>query len=74
MTFEDLHAEALKLTPEAKTNLAHDLVMSLGGLSPEAIHDLWLAEAERSDDEMEQGKVQGIPGDEVLARLRARHS
>ena len=73
MTFEDLHSEALKLTPEAKTILAHDLVMSLEDLTPEAIHELWLAEAERRDTEMDEGKAKELPGDEVLARLRAKH-
>ena len=74
MTFEDLHSEALKLGPEAKANLAHDLIVSLGDLSPEGVHNLWLAEAERRDTEMVEGRVRALPGDEVLARLRARHS
>jgi len=34
---------------------------------------LWLAEAERRDEEMESGQIQGIPGDEVFGCLRARY-
>ena len=72
MTLEDLKREALALSPERRAALAHDIVISLEGLSPEMLESLWLDEAERRDREMDEGSSTGIPGDEVFARLRTR--
>jgi hypothetical protein len=38
----------------------------------EAWESLWLDEARRRDQEMDEGRVAGIPGDEVFARIRSR--
>ncbi|MDT0619524.1 addiction module protein [Salinisphaera sp. P385] len=35
---------------------------------------LWLDEAERRDEELASGKVKGIPGEEVFARIESRYS
>lgn len=75
----DTHAEssleqaALRLQPRDRARLAHSLVESLGGLSREELTALWLDEAERRDEELASGKVQGIPGEEVFARIESRY-
>jgi hypothetical protein len=45
--------------------------MSLDELSESEIEDLWVEEAERRLDELEQGLVPEIPAQEVLRRARA---
>ena len=47
MTIEDLEAEALKLSLEARARLAERLLESLENLSDEENARLWSAEAER---------------------------
>lgn len=72
-TLESIEEAALKLQPEARARLAHSLVESLGDLPSHQLESLWLDEAERRAEEMESGKVKGIPGEEVFSRLSARH-
>jgi putative addiction module component (TIGR02574 family) len=74
VTILDLEAEALRLDPRDRVHLAHTLVTSLGELSPEQIEELWVAEAERRDQELEAGTVEAVPVPEVFARIRSRHS
>ena len=73
-TVESIEQAALQLKPAARAKLAHSLVESLGALSREELEALWLDEAERRDIELESGKVKGIPGEEVFARIEAKYS
>jgi predicted dinucleotide-utilizing enzyme len=73
-SIESIRAAALQLQPEARVELTHALVESLSGLSEAEIAELWLAEAERRDAEMESGAIVGIPGTEVFGRIRALFS
>ena len=72
-TVESLEQAALRLQPDARAKLAHTLVESLSGLSRERLDALWLAEAERRNAEIESGKVKGIPGEQVFARIEAKY-
>lgn len=72
--FELLRREALQLTPDLRANLIAALVHSLASLSETQLESLWLDEAERRDREMDEGRVRGVPGAEVLARIRARYA
>lgn len=72
MSTEEVEREALKLEPGARAKLVHDLVLSLSELNEQEIESLWLDEARRRDQEMDEGRVAGIPGGEVFARIRAR--
>ncbi len=74
MNLDELKAEALKLSPEARAKLAHALLLSLDDLSQAEIEKLWLEEAERRLKEFREGKVRGIPAEEVFRRARARLS
>jgi len=72
-TIESIQRAALQLQPAARAQLTHTLVQSLASLPEAEMAELWLAEAERRDAEMDSGQVQGIPGEEVFRRLRARY-
>jgi putative addiction module component (TIGR02574 family) len=54
-----------------RAGLARWLVQSLDELSESEIETLWVEEAERRLDELEQGLVTEIPAEEVLRRARA---
>lgn len=72
MPSEEIENAALELAPKARLRLAHALVRSLESVDPERIRELWIDEAERRDAEMDAGEVRGVPGEEVLARIRAK--
>lgn len=72
MSIEEVEREALKLAAGDRAKLAHQLVLSLSELNAREIESLWLEEARRRDQEMDEGRVAGIPGDEVFARIRSR--
>lgn len=72
MTVDELKAAALRLAPQARADLARDLLNSLDQLSEMEIERLWLEEAARRDRELDAGTVQALPADEVLARAKAR--
>jgi len=64
-------AESLPL--EMKTELIDRL---LGSLNPsrEELDELWAVEAEKRVEELESGKVQAIPGEDVFREIRERLS
>lgn len=70
MTIEQLAQEALALPSEQRALLADRLVESLDAAETNRLDRLWAAEARRRRDEVRQGKVQTVPGDEALARVR----
>ncbi len=72
MTVEELKAEALRLAPEGRADLARELLSSLESLSDSEIERLWLDEAERRLAELERGDATADPAEVVFARIRAR--
>jgi putative addiction module component (TIGR02574 family) len=70
MTIEQLADEALALPTEQRALLADRLVESLDVSKAGRLDDLWATEAKRRRDEVRQGRVQTIPGDEAIARVR----
>ncbi len=70
MTIEQIAQEALALPTEARALLADRLVESLDAAGSNRIDKLWAIEAKRRRDEVRQGVVERIPGDEALARVR----
>jgi putative addiction module component (TIGR02574 family) len=74
---EELVQRALRLSPEARRQLIHRLMASLEGESgdtPAAIAQAWDEEIARRMADIDAGRAQFIPGDEVLARIRAKIS
>ncbi|HSW01887.1 MAG TPA: addiction module protein [Sedimentisphaerales bacterium] len=72
MSGEELKARALQLDPEARADLARELLASLDTLSEAEVERLWLDEAVRRDEELDRGAARAYPADEVLDRVRAR--
>ncbi len=70
----DLESEALRLPPEQRARLAERLISSLESEPDARVEELWLAEAERRLDDLESGRVQGVPADEVIADARSKLS
>jgi len=70
VNLEQLEAEIGKLNLKERAALAKRIVQSLDELSESEIEALWVEEAERRLDELEQGLVTEIPAEEVLRRAQ----
>ena len=70
MTIQQIADAALALPSEQRALLAERLVESLGAAESNRVDRLWATEAKRRRDEVRQGLVKTIPGDEVLAEVR----
>jgi len=66
---EIVEAQALKLSPEERAQLADRLVTSL--FKDEEIEDAWAAEVERRIEEIESGRATLIPAADSIAGARA---
>jgi hypothetical protein len=67
---EDLAAQALSLPPADRAELVERLIASSEPKSP--AQTAWLKLASSRRDEARAGQVAMTPGDEALARVRAR--
>lgn len=70
ISFEQLEAEVMKLSLDARARLAEKLILSLDAPSEEENLRLWVAEAERRLRDLREGKAKEIPAEEVLRRAR----
>ena len=64
-----VEAQALKLPPEERAQLADRLVARL--FKDQNIEDAWSAEVERRIEEIESGRAKLIPAADSIARARA---
>lgn len=71
MELQKIEDEALRLPKEARTHLIQKLVLSLDVPSATELRADWLAEAKRRADELDNGTVQAVPGEDVLRKARA---
>ena len=69
---ELLEAEVLRLAPVERLHLLERLIASLDS-DPE-VEEAWEREADRREAELESGSMVEVPGQEAIARLRARLS
>ncbi len=65
---EIIEAQALKLSPEERAQLADRLITSL--FEDHDIEDAWAAEVERRIEEIESGRAKLIPAADSIARAR----
>ena len=68
----ELVAEALKLNPRSRAEVASRLLESLEDLSDAEVEALWLEEAERRDLAVDQGELTSAPAAQVFAGIRSR--
>ena len=71
-SFEEIMRAALALPPGARAMLADHLLESLDDPNQTEIDAAWAEEIDRRIRDIDEGKVKLIPGEEVLAKLRAR--
>ena len=71
MNADQLEAEVMKLSLEARARLAEKLILSLDAPTEEENLRLWVAEAERRLSDLRGGKAKEIPAEEVLRRARS---
>jgi len=69
-TLEKLAEQAMTLPTESRAQLADLLVESLDGQEIGSIDRLWVVEAKRRRDEVRSGRVEAIPGDQALKKVR----
>jgi putative addiction module component len=69
-TVEQLAEQAMNLPTESRARLADLLVESLDGDELGKVDRLWIAEAKRRRDEVRSGRVETVPGEEALQKVR----
>jgi hypothetical protein len=72
MSVEELKTEILRLNPEARANLAREILASLDAMNESEIEALWVEEAVRRDEDLDSKEARTFPVSEVLARARSR--
>ena len=70
---EKMFDEALSLPTEMRAELADRLLGSLNIPTRSEIDEAWAEEAERRLQEVADGSVKPIPGEEVFRELRAKY-
>jgi putative addiction module component (TIGR02574 family) len=71
-SFEEILRAALELPPLQRAMLADHLLQSLDGPDQKDIDEAWAVEIERRIREIDEGKVELIPGEKVMEELRSR--
>jgi putative addiction module component (TIGR02574 family) len=71
-SFDEILSAALDLPPNVRATLAGHLLESLDDSEQVEIDAVWSQEVERRIREIDEGRVELIPGEEVLAELRSR--
>ncbi|MFM2311188.1 MAG: hypothetical protein RLZZ04_464 [Cyanobacteriota bacterium] len=69
-TIEQLTAEILSLPSASRALLADKLVESLEFDTDSAIQTVWVSEAKKRRDQVRDGSVQPISGEEALVQVR----
>lgn len=72
VTLEELEAQALKLSIRERSELVHRLIVSIDGEpegTPEEIAKAWEEEIARRVAEIDSGKAQLIPAEDVFAEV-----
>ncbi|MBI5601797.1 MAG: addiction module protein [Deltaproteobacteria bacterium] len=65
---DEILSTAMELTLEERAQLAGKLLLSLDEPLDIEVEQLWVEEAERRLKEFRDGKIKGIPADEVFRR------
>ena len=68
---EEIIEQALALPPDARALLADKLLHSLDSPTREEIDRLWAEEAERRVQQIRNGEVELIPGEDVFKEIRS---
>lgn len=72
MTLKQLTHEALELPVQERAKLAQVLISSIDEVTAEDMSSAWDAELKKRVREIREGRVKGIPAEEVFARLEEK--
>ena len=72
MSIDELEAEALKLPPQVRAQLAGKLLESLEGLSEEENQQLWAQEAQRRSADLDASPDTARPAADVFREARSK--
>jgi putative addiction module component (TIGR02574 family) len=72
-TLKQLTLEALELPVQERAKLAHDLINSIDEESAEDMASAWDLELKKRVREIREGRVKGIPAEEVFAKLEEKY-
>lgn len=72
MSTHEIIDAAMSLPPEEKARLAEQLLASLDSREQQQVDEEWAAEVEQRIDDLDAGRIQTIPGEEVFRRLANR--
>lgn len=76
MSTDEILAAVLALDAKTRAKVAHQIIASLDegveGLGEAEWEAAWVAESERRLADMREGRVKGIPGEQVFVRARVR--
>ncbi len=70
LTVDEITTEAMQLSMSSRAELAEKLVGSLDFSEENDVQRAWAEEAIQRRDDVRFGKVQTIPGEQVLAEVR----
>ena len=71
MELKQIEQEALKLSVAQRATLAQKLLLSLGELSEDEIHQEWIKTASIRANELDSGHVKPVPADMVRAKAKS---
>ena len=71
MSLQKIEDEALHLPKEERALLIQRLVLSLESPTEDELRSDWLLEARRRAEELDNGSVQAVLGDDVMRKARA---
>lgn len=71
MDLQKIEDEALHLPKDQRAHLIQRLVLSLDAPSVDELRADWSAEAQRRAEELDNGSVRAVSGDDVLRKARA---
>lgn len=70
LTVKSLSAKAMSLPPSQRSELIDILVESLGDPPKDEIQEAWKVEAQKRLSDVREGKVEVVPGMQVMAKAR----
>jgi len=71
-TVSEIEEKVRSLSPADRLELIRKLIADLDGPPDADVDRAWVAEAKRRHQEINEGKVQTIPGEQVFEHLRSR--
>lgn len=74
LQIKEIVNKALNLSPEERSELIHELILSLDDVIDKKVERAWDTEIERRVKEIKSGKAKGRPAEEILAEIRVKYS